>query len=216
MPGIKVAELAYGRLRAPDLDRMEEFLTHFGMTRAERTADALYMRGTDARHHVHVTEKGEAAFLGFAYLAESEADLERISRAEAASGIEEIDEPGGGKRVRLTEPNGFQVEVVHGIETPAPIPVRRQPQNSGAEPLKRAGEVMRLPDSPSPVKRIGHGVLATPEVVGTATWFRDTLGFLRSDDVYVAEEANIVGSFNRCDRGPWSRLSGQAAERFVE
>ena len=30
-----------------------------------------------------------------------------------------IDEPGGGKRVRLTEPNGYQIEVVCGI---APVP----------------------------------------------------------------------------------------------
>ena len=35
MAVIKVRELAYGRLRAPDLDRMEEFLTHFGLSRAE-------------------------------------------------------------------------------------------------------------------------------------------------------------------------------------
>ena len=34
MPLIKVKDLAYGRLRAPDLDQMEEFLIHFGMTRA--------------------------------------------------------------------------------------------------------------------------------------------------------------------------------------
>jgi len=33
---IKVQDLAYGRLRAPDLDVMEEFLTHFGMLRAAR------------------------------------------------------------------------------------------------------------------------------------------------------------------------------------
>ncbi len=201
MPVIKVAELAHGRLRAPDLDRMEEFLTHFGMTRAERTADALYMRGTDARHHIHVTELGEPAFVGFAYRAASEADLERIAQVEGASGIEAIDEPGGGRRVRLTEPNGFQVEVVHGIETPAAIPVTRQPLNSGAEPLARAGEVLRLPVSPSPVKRIGHGVLATPAVMKTAGWFRETLGMLRSDDVYVGAKDNVVGAFSRCDQG---------------
>lgn len=41
MSAIKVAELTYGRLRAPDLDLMEEFRTHFGMLRAERTATAL-------------------------------------------------------------------------------------------------------------------------------------------------------------------------------
>ena len=38
MPAIKVRELAYGRLRSPDLDVQEEFLTNFGMVRVARTA----------------------------------------------------------------------------------------------------------------------------------------------------------------------------------
>ena len=69
MPYIKVSDMAYGRLRAPDLDVMEEFLTRFGMVRAERTNTALYMRGTDPAHHIHVTEKGAPKFVGFAYYA---------------------------------------------------------------------------------------------------------------------------------------------------
>ena len=160
---IKAKDMAYGRLRSPDLDLQEEFLTRFGMTRAARTPTALYMRGTDPAHHIHVTEKGEPKFLGFAYYAESEDDLKRIAAAPGASGIETIDEPGGGKRVRLTEPNGYQVEVVYGIETLPPIPLLpRQKLNSGEDPLARAGELMRLPKGPSQVKRIGHGVLNTP------------------------------------------------------
>ena len=65
MACIKVADMAYGRLKAPDLDLMEEFLTRFGMVRSERTGTALYMRGTDSSHHIHVTEKGEPKFVGF-------------------------------------------------------------------------------------------------------------------------------------------------------
>ena len=103
---IKVKDLAYGRLRAPDLDAMEEFLTHFGMIRAERTPNALYMRGTDPSHHLHVTEKSDdSGFVGFAYYAKSEDDLARVAKAPGASSVESIDEPGGGKRVRLKEPN---------------------------------------------------------------------------------------------------------------
>ena len=32
-------------------------------------------------------------------------------------------------------------------------------------------------------------------------WYRDTLGFLASDDVYAGPPDNLIGSFNRLDRG---------------
>ena len=201
MPVIKVRDLAYGRLRSPDLDAAEEFLTHFGMIRAARTPTALYMRGTDAHHHLHVTEKGDAAFIGLAYYATSPDDLQRLAKHPGASPVESIDEPGGGQRVRLREPNGYQIEVVYGIEPLPAIPVPEQPMNTGTEPLRRAGQLMRLRKSPTPVKRMGHGVLGTPRVGETAQWFRDTLGFICSDDVYAGDKDNLIGSFNRCDRG---------------
>jgi catechol 2,3-dioxygenase-like lactoylglutathione lyase family enzyme len=197
---IKVRDLAYGRLRAPDLDVMEEFLTHFGMIRAARTPNALYMRGTDPRHHIHVTEKGDPKFVGLAYLAASEEDLHTLSRVPGASAVEKIDEPGGGKRVRLREPNGYQIEVVHGIEDLPAIPIARQEMNTGSEPLRRRA-LMRLPKSPAPIKRIGHGVLGSPKVKETVQWFRETLGFICSDDIYAGQKDNIIGSFNRTDCG---------------
>jgi catechol 2,3-dioxygenase-like lactoylglutathione lyase family enzyme len=198
---IKVTDLAYGRLRAPDLDVAEEFLTHFGMVKAERTANALYMRGTDPAHHIHVTEKGDPGFVGFAYYAASLDDLKRVAKAPGASAVEAIDEPGGGKRVRLREPHGYQIEVVYGIKRLPGIVVKRQPLNLGKDSLKRAGTLMRLPKGASRVKRIGHGVMAVPDVKETAQWFRETLGFICSDDVYAGSKDNIIGSFNRCDRG---------------
>src|SRR5689334_16094412 len=96
MSWVKVTDIAYGRLRVPDLDIMEEFLTRFGLRRSERTANALYMRGTDPNHHIHVTEKGDPKFVGLAYYVDSEDDLKRLTKAPGASGVESIDEPGGG------------------------------------------------------------------------------------------------------------------------
>src|ERR1700758_2690690 len=122
MSVIKAFDLAYGRIRSPDLDKQEEFLTDFGMVRADRTRTALYMRGTDAPHHIHVTELGEPRYVGIALHAASVEDLDRLSRVEGASCVEDIDEPGGGKRVRLTDPDGYQVEVIHGMSMLAPIP----------------------------------------------------------------------------------------------
>jgi hypothetical protein len=84
MAWVKVTDIAYGRLKAPDLDVMEEFLTRFGMHRTERTASALYMRGTDPAHHIHVTEKGDPKFVGLAYYADDEDDLKRLAKAPGA------------------------------------------------------------------------------------------------------------------------------------
>ena len=132
MVGVKVAEFAFPRMEAPDLDAMEEFLTHFGLVRAERTPDALYMRGADGHHHLHAVKKGGTKFIGFAYHAASEDDLKRAARLPGASGIETLDEPGGGKRVRLTEPNGYQIEVIHGMKAVPPVKVARDRVNTGA------------------------------------------------------------------------------------
>jgi catechol 2,3-dioxygenase-like lactoylglutathione lyase family enzyme len=201
MPWIKATDIAYVRLRSPDLDKQEEFLTRFGLIRSERTPTALYMRGTDPVHHIHITELGEPKVVGLAYHAPSEEALKGLAKAPGATGVESIDEPGGGKRVRLTEPNGFQIEVVHGMAAVKPIPAPRQRLNTGDEPLSRAGELMRLPKEAAHVKRIAHGVLLTSKFDETVGWFRDTLGFICSDDVYAGEKDHLIGSFNRCDRG---------------
>lgn len=201
MPRVKVADIAYGRLRSPDLDVAEEFLTNFGMVRAARTKSALYMRGTDPAHHIHVTELGEPKFVGLAFTAANEEDLRRAAEIDGASPIEAIDEPGGGKRVRLTDPLGYQVEVVHGIEKLAPLPVCRLAMNDGPAGLKRKGELMRIARGPSQVKRIGHGVIMSTQFPKVLAWYRETLGLISSDDIYVGERSNVVASFNRCDRG---------------
>ncbi len=138
---IKVADVAYGRLQAPDLDRMEAFLTVFGLVRAERTSTALYMRGTDPEHHIHVTKRGEPRFLGIAFHAEDGDDLERLSRLEGATPVETIDAPGGGRRVRLTDPNGIAIEVVHGIASPVSNRVSTRYDDSSS---LRSAKVHRL------------------------------------------------------------------------
>ncbi|MBM3643444.1 MAG: catechol 1,2-dioxygenase [Alphaproteobacteria bacterium] len=201
MSGIKVRDLAWGRFAAPDLDRAEQFLTDFGLTRLERSADRLYMRGADGGPFLHVTEQGDPRFLGAAFLLDSADDLARAARLPGASAIEPLDGPCDGQRVRVTEPNGYVIELVHGMTPLAPMAVPRDPTNSGAEPLRRAGRMMRLSRSPTPIRRSGHLVLTTPRVAETVAWFRTNLGLLRSDDLLDGSPDRIVGSFNRLDRG---------------
>jgi hypothetical protein len=57
--------------------------------------------------------------------------------------------------------------------------------------------------APAPLEggSVGYPLLGTPKVKDTVAWFRETLGFIRSDDVYAGTPDNLIGSFNRCDRG---------------
>jgi catechol 2,3-dioxygenase-like lactoylglutathione lyase family enzyme len=201
VPVIKVTDIAYVRLRSPDLDEAESFLTAFGMVRSARTSAALYMRGTDPDHHIHITELGEPRFVGLAFKADSADDLTRIARVAGASAIEAMDEPGAGRRVRLVDPHGYTIEVVHGIESSAPLPVRRNVVNWGEEPLRRRGALTRLPRGASQVKRIAHAVIMTPQLREGIRWYREMFGLVCSDEVYAGSVDNIVASFNRCDRG---------------
>ena len=141
MAVIKVTDIAYARLRSPDLDLQSEFLENFGLVQSAKTNNAIYYRGTDPVHHLHITEKGEPKFIGIAYHAASEDDLKTLAKVPGASGIENLDEPGGGKRVRVTEPNGYQIEVVWGMDKVPEIPAPRQLLNSGYAPLARKGDL---------------------------------------------------------------------------
>lgn len=198
---IKVKDIAYGRLASPDLDVQEKFLTDFGMVRAARTKDKLFMRGTDPDHHIHVTELGDPSFIGLAFYAGSEDDLKTASKTiEGASAVEDLDEPGGGKRVRATDPNGLQIELIWGQEKLDPLDVRKNKYNWGYEPLKRAGELMRVKTEPSHVKRSAHGVFITDKLEATTKWYQGNLGLQTTDTITNPEDpTKPMAIFNHID-----------------
>lgn len=200
-PLIRVADAAFPRFQAPDLDRMEAFLQAFGMQRSARTGSALYMRGTDGDHHVHVTHTGEAAFLGLAFRAASREDLVRLASATGTK-VEASGEPGGGEVVHLRDPDGRIVDVVHGIEAVAPLELRGHPPlNTGAERV-RVVTLQRVGQGPAQVKRFGHAALKTADFPRLSAWYRHTLGMLVSDDIFLEGPEQPIGRFLRCDRGP--------------
>jgi hypothetical protein len=52
-PIIRMKDIAWIRLRSPDLDLAEQFLRDFGLL-TQSTAKALYMHGAGAVHHVQI------------------------------------------------------------------------------------------------------------------------------------------------------------------
>ena len=198
---ISVSDLAYCRLRLPDLDKAEQFLLDFGLVAAGTANGRRYYRGSDPTPYCYVVEPGDERFLGFAFHAKSAEDLQNLADATGRP-VEPIDAPGGGSRVRLREPNGYDVDVVFGIDQAPAIEIVRQSYNSGAAPLTRKGELYRLPrGGVTPVKRLAHVVLATPDTVETIEWFKATLGLMSSDDIVAGPAKQPIGAFLRLDAG---------------
>jgi catechol 2,3-dioxygenase-like lactoylglutathione lyase family enzyme len=200
---IALEALAYVRYRVPDLDALERFLVDFGLTRAARTADALYMRGTGPEHHLYIAEQGATAFGGLAFTV---ADTETLARAAIlpdAGPVEAIDAPGGGQRVRLTSPHGYAIELVHGIESTPARDVREsfELNTLGARP--RINRAIRQPREPALVQRIGHAVLWAADAAREVAWFMDRFDLTPSDYICIPAEPDPVpiGTFLRFDRG---------------
>jgi catechol 2,3-dioxygenase-like lactoylglutathione lyase family enzyme len=199
-PAIRVDDVAYPHFQAPDLNEMASFLESFGMAVADRTADALYMRGTGPDHHVHVTHRGDPAFVGLAFAAASEAELYALGAATGVA-VEDLDVPGGGKAVHLRDPDDRVVDVVWGIAPVEQRPVAGHPPlNTGADRV-RVGTLQRVESGPSQVKRFGHAALKTPDLAGLTAWYRETLGLLVSDEIWLTDPGEPNGCFLRCDRG---------------
>ncbi|AMO72846.1 VOC family protein [Sphingorhabdus sp. M41] len=198
MPVIKVEDIAYVRFSAPDLSVMRGFLEDFGMSCFE-VGGRTYGKGTDGRPFVHVTEPGEARFLGVAFRAKTMADLYRLAVHEHVL-VEDSAEPGGGKIVRLIDPDGYGVEIVAGQSREAPeFPFPDHPFNTAvAKPRLR--KAVRLDPTPAHIRRIGHAVLKVRDFRTSEKWYKDRFGFLTSDEVEAAKDVPL-GAFMRCDRG---------------
>jgi len=104
MPVIRIEDIAHVRFAAPDLGAMRSFLEDFGMTCFDQSG-RLYAKGADGRPFLHVTELGDPAFLAVGFRAVSIADLHTLAAHEGVA-VEDVGEPGGGKVVRLTDPDG--------------------------------------------------------------------------------------------------------------
>jgi catechol 2,3-dioxygenase-like lactoylglutathione lyase family enzyme len=197
--GIKIQDVAYVRFNAPDLDEMEAFLVDFGMIRAVRTSDTLYMRGLDEDSFLHVTHRGEPGFLAAGFEAASMEDLETVAREENAS-LDRLDGPGGGSVVRLSDPNGFNIEVVSGRVRIPRIEVAAAGTNDAHE-TPRLNARKRLAKGPSHVKRLGHCVLNVNNFRESEAWYKSRFGLITSDEINLGSPEQVLGAFLRCDRG---------------
>jgi hypothetical protein len=187
-----ITSIAYARLSAPDLGIMQEFLEAFGLTTVHRDSKRLYTRGIGDSPFLHVTELGPPGTIALGYEALDESVLRDFVAKGVATPLESMDEPGGGKRVILTDPTGCELEIVSGRAKIAPLPPREHVRGPDGASVRRG---------PSRIRRVSHGVLTTPRINETVEWYKKTLRLIPSDEIYGGTPDNRLGVFSRIDRG---------------
>jgi catechol 2,3-dioxygenase-like lactoylglutathione lyase family enzyme len=198
MSVIKVEDIAHVRFRAPDLARMADFLSDFGLD-TSLLGGTLYAHGSGGAPFVHATTEGDAGFAGLAFRAAALSDLETLARAEKAN-VAPLHAPGGGFAVTLTDPDGFAVEVVAGQTfSPPGSWDAREPWNT-VDAHPRLRRVKRVGHGAAHVSRLGHCVLNVSNFRASERWYKDRFGFLTSDEIRLSPEFSL-GAFLRCDRG---------------
>jgi catechol 2,3-dioxygenase-like lactoylglutathione lyase family enzyme len=202
-PTIKVTDLAWLEFEKPDLARAETFARAFGFAIAAREPTALYLRGSLPGTPCVVIRKGaRSRFIGPTFKAADASDLNRLAKATDRR-VEPLTDPSAGSIVRLHDPSGFAVGVVHlNGELPALAEQQTQILNFGAAP-RRINVTQRPPRAPALVQRLGHVVLQTPHFSRAVNWYLDTLGMLVSDFQFAPGRRDLgpVMAFIRCDRG---------------
>lgn len=200
-PIIKVDDTAYVLFEVPDLGRQQDFLEDFGLKLSSKTDDAIYLRGFGPSPFVYMAQKGaQSRFLGAGFVVKTSAELEKLA-AETGQCIEAVEGPGGGKRVRLHDPDGFIVDVVHGRELVEPLPTRREVLSVNTPDNKqRVNKGQRPALEPAAVERFGHYVIMVSDFQASWQWYRRHLGVLPSDVLCIGDGSPVM-AFTRLDRG---------------
>ncbi|WP_176594224.1 VOC family protein [Sphingobium sp. EM0848] len=200
-PIIKADAMAFVRFARKEPDLMERFLADFGLVRcAVQTGTRFYRGAGGAAYLVAVEEGEEDAFLGFGVTVAQSDDLDRLAAATGAT-VTELDTPGGGRGLRLTDPDGLAVDVVHGVveveplDRPEDAPLVNTPFSK-----VRVNQGVRRALRPSPIFRLGHVLMQRPDFDRAIQWYMRHVGIIPTD-VQLLEDGSPALAFCRLDRG---------------
>src|SRR6266436_18026 len=173
-PCMDIQGLGYVGIRAKSLEDWTNFGTRFlGMQLLERTGKTLALRMDDRKQRVVVSEDGGegVAFFGWevAHAAALNSFAARLEKAgvEVARGSRALaDERRVKDLIVLADPVGNRLEIFHGAETTS-------------EPFKPGRSISGFRTGPL---GMGHAVLHVKRIDDVVPFYRDVLGFRRSEE----------------------------------
>ena len=200
-PTVKACKLAYLSFEVPDLDKAEQFLRDFGLVTVQSNAQTLYMRGADRSPFCYRAIQAERPrFVGFGLEVENTEALTKLAQLPGASGIHDLQQPGGGQCVRLQDPSGFTVEAVCGQTLVEPLPHRKALDLNVDLKTPRINDTQRPPIAPPEILKLGHVVLEVADFQATCGWYTRHFGFIPSD-VQLLPDGSPAVVFMRLDLG---------------
>ena len=195
-----IIDIAYVRFSVRDLARQQAFLQDFGMI-ATIENNILRGRGTSSAPYVYIATEGEDKFLGMGFAVENIEALERIAAIDDVPVNAISDIPGGGYRARLRDLDGFEVDVVCDVAPVPELPVTPRNAFNNSSSASRLGERVSLTPEECIVKRLGHCVINVTDFRASESWYKERIGFITSDEIFIKDESQTLGAFFRVDRG---------------
>ena len=174
-----IAGLRSASLTVPDLAAAEVFYTQVWRLDVVARADGItYFRGSGSDHHLLALREqpGLPQILAVTLRARSAAALADVVQATAAAGgvveqpVGPADDPAGGQRLVIRDPDGRRYAIVHG-------------------------DALRAPDAPPPPdqpQRLAHAVLNAHDIPRAQGFLERALGFV------LADRTRIM-AFMNCD-----------------
>jgi hypothetical protein len=210
MGKITLDRLLYTHYQHVNLKNANKFFEDFGLIPVQNEDSLIYYRGFGDSPFIYIAEKSPDAkrhFIGGGWVVSSRDDLDTASKLPGASPIGPCTTPGGGKFVDLTDPNGVNIRLIHGItyrredeqEQDKPKPVVFNSWNE----KPRKGEFQRFKSGPSKVHKLGHYGLVVDQrkFDGSVSWYLDTFNLLETDSLYDRQSGKNMMTFMHIDKG---------------
>lgn len=191
-------------LRVGDVAASRAFAEDFGLKVTVSAPDGrLFLHDAGTSSFSLVLEPAATPSLAaLAFEAETRADLDHLVAHHGASPVRDLEGPGGGNMVELTDPAGRTIRVVHGA-------TRREAEtlppglmlNQGSDKPRLGVRQHQAPLGAPRLLRLGHVGLFVSDWRACDRWYREVLGLLPSDLLFAGPPENVIGGFYRLNRG---------------
>jgi catechol 2,3-dioxygenase len=174
-PEVNILRAAHAELFVSDLAQAREFYVDLlGFIETASDDNHLYLRCLEEREHhsLVLSQKGQGGVSHIAFRVASPDDLERLSLFAQERELPQRwvigEEQGQARALRMQDPTGLPIEFYCEME--------RVPRMLQQYHLHKAVQIMRL----------DHFNCQVPDVLATATWYQQVLGF-RTNEYTVKE-----------------------------